>query len=83
MSPEPEYHTSTYCGAGNCVEVAYQRSSFCSGGNCVEAGTTEGVVLMRDSKNPDGGVLDFPVDFWNGFLDHIAAGKLTFEDADA
>lgn len=80
MSPEPRFRTSTYCASNGCVEVAYQQSSFCSGGNCVEAGHHDGTVLVRDGKDPDGTVLDFPVDFWNSFLDHIADGNLTFED---
>jgi hypothetical protein len=45
------------------------------GGNeCVEVLVTESVVMMRDSKNPDGPVLEFSRDAWIAF---VAAIKRT------
>lgn len=52
MSPAPEYHTSSHCNAGACVEVAFQRSTFCSGGNCVE------VAFHKSTYSNNGGCVE-------------------------
>ena len=40
------------------------------GGNCVEvADNLAGRVLVRDSKDPDGGVLTFAPATWQAFVD--------------
>jgi hypothetical protein len=55
----------------NCVEVAtWRKTSYSgnSGANCVEAGIAErGRVLVRDTANRDGAVLDVPTDAWERF----------------
>ncbi|MFG1955128.1 DUF397 domain-containing protein [Micromonospora sp. NPDC048830] len=41
-----------------------------NGGDCVEvADNLPGVVLVRDSKNRDGGTLTFTPTSWRGFVD--------------
>ncbi|MET7901247.1 DUF397 domain-containing protein [Streptomyces sp. NPDC005355] len=74
------WRTSSYSNqaGGDCVEVAsldldsaaWRRSSYSNqaGGNCVEVGDMARVVPVRDSKNPDGSVLVFPVASWAAFL---------------
>lgn len=64
---EVEYRKSSFSGA-NCVEVGYHKSSSCTRGDCVEVGHGEGKFFVRDSKNPDGPVLEFSRDEWNAFL---------------
>lgn len=50
----PTWHKSTYSGAeGSCVEVA---------------GSLPGRVLVRDTKDRDGGTLAFPSSAWRSFL---------------
>jgi hypothetical protein len=40
-----------------------------SGGECVEvADNLSGVVLVRDTKDRDGGTLAFPPDRWQAFV---------------
>ena len=40
-----------------------------TGANCVEvARTRSGMIAMRDSRNPDGGVLSFSPDEWQTFV---------------
>ena len=55
----------------NCVEVATWRKagySGYSGTNCVEAGVAaRDHVLVRDTTNRDGAVLDIPADAWEHF----------------
>ncbi|MFY1620092.1 DUF397 domain-containing protein [Micromonospora sp. WMMD736] len=41
-----------------------------SGGDCVEvADNLPGVVLVRDTKNRDGGTLNFTPQTWGAFVD--------------
>lgn len=53
------------------------RKSTRSGGsaNCVEFATHGTTVAIRDSKNPDAGVLEFPADVWNAFVAGIKDGE--------
>ncbi|HZM78715.1 MAG TPA: DUF397 domain-containing protein [Candidatus Limnocylindrales bacterium] len=45
-----------------------------SNGNCVEvAGTVTGIAV-RDSKDPDGPVLRFSAEAWQGFIDGVRTG---------
>jgi hypothetical protein len=49
--------------------AAWRKSSYSgtSGGNCVEVGGTARVVLVRDTKDRDGGALAFAADAWEAF----------------
>ncbi len=67
------WRKSSYSGnnGGNCVEVATWRKathSGNSGADCVEAGVAaRGRVLVRDTTERDGAVLDLPADAWDRF----------------
>ncbi|MEU9485324.1 DUF397 domain-containing protein [Streptomyces decoyicus] len=64
----------------NLAAIAWRKSSYSDGGedNCVEiAGGFPGVVPVRDSKNPTGGVLLFPVAAWAGFIGGVKGGAWT------
>ena len=55
LSPEPRWHKSTRSNG--------------AGGNCVEvADSLPGRVLVRDSKDRDGGTLTFSAGAWRAFL---------------
>jgi hypothetical protein len=76
------WRKSTYSGGnGSCVEVAdvrvVWRKSTHSGGNgdCVEVADLRRAVAVRDSKDPDGGVLRFSSDQWKTFLEGIRTGS--------
>jgi hypothetical protein len=65
--------SSFSAGNGNCVEVGWQKSSFSVGnGDCVEVAVGVTAVAVRDSKNTDGPVLDFPPTHWHTFLDCVS-----------
>jgi hypothetical protein len=55
---------------GNCVEVGaavFRKSSFTQPNACVEASDGScGMVHVRDSKDPEGAVLDYPAASWDG-----------------
>lgn len=65
-----DWHTSSHShGNGACVEVGWNKSSHSyPNSNCVETATGCGQVHVRDSKNPDGGVLTFSPGEWMAFL---------------
>lgn len=44
-------------------------------GACVEVAPADGMVAMRDSKNPDGPILTYTADEWNAFLDGAKKGE--------
>lgn len=59
-------------GGGNCVEVAldWRKSSYSDdgGGNCVEIATCPNIIHIRDSKNPNGGIVTVSDSAWRTFL---------------
>jgi hypothetical protein len=50
--------------------AAWRKSSYSgsNGGNCVEVASLPGAVAVRDSKDPDGGVLVVSPEAWRVFL---------------
>jgi hypothetical protein len=51
--------------------VSTWRKSTYSGGNggeCVETASDDGVILVRDTTNRDGGTLGFTVEAWARFV---------------
>jgi hypothetical protein len=46
----------------------WRKSSRSIGGNCVEVAAGDGVVHVRDSKDPQGPVLSFTNGEWHAFL---------------
>jgi hypothetical protein len=67
---------SSHSGSNNndCVEVAWAKSSYSSndGPECVEVAASDEVVLVRDSKDPEGPRFSFRPDAWASFLAHAA-----------
>jgi hypothetical protein len=45
-------------------------------GNCVEVAFVDGVVGVRDSKDPNGGVLEFAAENWAAFVAAVRSGRL-------
>jgi hypothetical protein len=68
-----EWQKSSYsAGNGACLE--WQRSTYCDSSSCVETAGHGGLVLVRDSKNPDNPHLTFSHDSWKAFIAAVAAG---------
>lgn len=59
-SPKPRWFTSSY-SAGQ-------------GTDCVEVAAMRGQALVRDSKDPEGPVLDFGVGAWDAFVRAVKGG---------
>ncbi|MFD8088454.1 DUF397 domain-containing protein [Kitasatospora sp. NPDC059722] len=63
--------------APDLTDAAWRKSSYSgNGGQCVEvADGYIGVMPVRDSKDPEGPALVFPVEAWQSFLAGIRAGE--------
>jgi hypothetical protein len=72
MTDSAIWRKSSYSGSsgGDCVEVApWRKSSYSggSGGDCVEVADAATIVLVRDTKDPNGGTLAFAANAWEAF----------------
>ena len=58
-------------------EMKWRKSSYsgANGGDCVELAHTKGAMFMRDSKNPNGGMLKFTPGTFSALLTDIKSGK--------
>ena len=66
---------------GNCLEVASSwRTPARSAGNgaCAEIGHAPGTIAVRDSKDPDGPVLQFTPAAWQAFTDAAKTAHLAY-----
>jgi len=60
--------------------LAWERSERCGDGACVEAAALDDVILVRDSKDPEGPVLSFTRREWQTFLGGIEDGQFRFSN---
>jgi hypothetical protein len=68
---------SASMNGGHCVEVAWRKATGShANGNCVEAGPGEdGMVHVRDSKDPGGPQLQFAPSAWKAFTAGVSNGE--------
>lgn len=66
------------CEVGRAEQPAWRKASFCQSGECVEVAEVDGMIVLRDSKRPDGSVLHYTADEWRFFVHGIKAGE--FDD---
>ena len=57
------------------AEPIWRRASFCGSGECVEVAELNGMVVMRDSKDPHGPMLRYTADEWRSFVRAVKAGE--------
>jgi Domain of unknown function (DUF397) len=55
---------------------AWRKSSFsdANGGQCAEVGSADGVILVRDTVDRDGGTLAFTAGAWRAFMAGVRQG---------
>jgi hypothetical protein len=68
---------------GNCLEARWTHASASSIGDCVEVQAADGGVLVRDSKDPHGPVLEFTESEWRAFLDGAKKGEFDLDEDSA
>ncbi|PKW12595.1 DUF397 domain-containing protein [Saccharopolyspora spinosa] len=54
-------------------ELNWRKSTYTEKYNCVEVAMTPETTAVRDSKDPDGGILAFNIRRWHSFLSAIKA----------
>jgi hypothetical protein len=64
---------SSYSANGNCVE--WRKSSYSGTCECVEVRHDHTMASVRDSKDPNGGMLTFPADTWSAFISGVKDGR--------
>jgi len=57
---------------------AWRVAKTCQGGSCVRVARTGGVILIGDTKNPDGDVLTYTMSEWQEFVAGVKQGD--FDD---
>ena len=55
-------------------DLAWYRARSCEGGNCIEIAPANGMIIFRDSKDPNGSHLQFTKDEWAAFLGAAKGG---------
>jgi predicted secreted Zn-dependent protease len=58
--------------------VSWRKATRSGSGNCVQVAVVEGLVLVRNSRNPDGELLTYTPGEWHAFLDGAKQGE--FDD---
>lgn len=56
----------------------WRRGARCNNGACVEVARVDDDYLIRDSKDPDGGILRFSAQEWAAFEAAVQAGEFHF-----
>jgi hypothetical protein len=57
--------------------LIWRKSSFSESVNCVEVAIQEELVLIRDSKNRNGGMLSISFSAWREFLQMVRSSNIT------
>jgi hypothetical protein len=58
------------------MQPAFRKTSYCAAGECVEVAHQDGGVILRDSTQPLGGRLHYGARDWGFFVRDIKSGKL-------
>ncbi len=57
------------------TESQWRISTRCNGGNCVQVAILNGMVAIRDSKNPAQGMQFYSREEWRRFVASVKAGS--------
>jgi hypothetical protein len=65
------------------TNAQWRKSSYSgnNGGQCVETRALPDIIAVRDSKNPDGGILTFSPEMFSAFLSGIKNGRFSGGEA--
>jgi predicted secreted Zn-dependent protease len=55
-------------------DLSWRTARRCNGGNCVRVAASGDMIIIGDSKSPDGPVLAYSPDEWTAFVEGIRHG---------
>jgi hypothetical protein len=58
---------------------AWRKSTLCGSGSCIEVAKVNESYMVRDSKDPEGPVLEFSRAEWDAFVAGVHAGDFNFD----
>ncbi|MEU8006469.1 DUF397 domain-containing protein [Catellatospora sp. NPDC049111] len=58
--------------------VSWRKSKRCDTTACIEVAMIDSNIALRDSKNPEGPVLQFTREEWDAFVAGVEAGDFVF-----
>ncbi len=59
--------------------LPWRKSSKSAQGDCVEVAERDEHVLIRNSNNPEAGMLRVPIDDWRAFIRGVYAGEFDLD----
>jgi hypothetical protein len=65
-------------GVQQATQPAWRKASLCQSGECVEVAELNGMILMRDSKDPSGRTLRYTTEEFRFLIRAIKAGEYDF-----
>jgi uncharacterized protein DUF397 len=65
-------------GVRQAAQPAWRKASLCQSGECVEVAELNGMIVMRDSKDPSGHVLRYTAEEFRSLIRAIKAGEYDF-----
>jgi hypothetical protein len=66
------------CGVRRAEQPAWRKASLCQSGECVEVAELNGMIVMRDSKDPTGHMLRYTTEEFRFLIRAIKAGEYNF-----
>jgi len=60
--------------AGSTMQPSWRTASLCAGGECIEVAGCNDAIVLRDSTQPHGVVLNCTAEKWRSFVSDIKAG---------
>jgi hypothetical protein len=56
-------------------QLVWRKASLCASGECIEVAQLDGMIVMRDSKDPGDSMLHYTADEFRSFVGSIKAGE--------
>lgn len=72
--PNRGHCTMEIAGSANPARPPWRTASMCNGGDCVQVAPWGQMILLGDTKSPDGPVLAYTRSEWNEFIGRVKRG---------
>ena len=62
-------------GSANPATPPWRKASMCNGGDCVQVAPWGQMILLGDTKSPNGPILSYSHSEWNHFIARVKRGE--------